>query len=341
MRVVYAERFGTPEVLRPDQAPDPAAGPGQAVVRVAAADTLFLDVVIRRGGPGPWGVRPPYVPGAGIAGEVSSVGAGVDAAWVGRRVVVKSGTGGPRPAVETIAQAAARTTPTGGYAEHAVVAEEALVPVPEALGLREAAALVNDGLTAMLLAEAARVCPGENVLVTPAGGGLGCLLVQLARAAGARVFAGAGGSHKCELARELGAATAVDYTRQGWAERLREAADGAGMDVVLDGVGGQTGRSSFGLVGSGGRFVAFGSPSGGFTAVDAQEAREHGVRVVSILDLEWTPADERRLPERALRAAAEGRIRPVIGQMFPLENAAEAHAAIEARKVLGKTLLLP
>ncbi|MBB4931768.1 NADPH2:quinone reductase [Lipingzhangella halophila] len=341
MRVVRATRFGGSEVLEPGQAPDRVAGPGQAVVRVAAADTLFLDIVIRRGSAGPWGVRPPYVPGAGIAGEVSSVGPGVDAAWVGRRVAVKSGTGGPRPQVETIAQAAARTTPTGGYAEHAVVAEEAMIPVPEALGLREAAALVNDGLTAMLLAEAARVRPGERVLVTPAGGGLGCLLVQLAHAAGARVFAGAGDPRKLELARELGAAVTVDYARPGWTDRLREAAGGAGMDVVLDGVGGEVGRSSFGLAGRGGRFVAFGSPSGGFTAVSAQEAGADEVRVISILDLEWTPADERRLPEQALHAAAEGRIRPVIGQTFPLEKAAEAHAAIEARDVVGKTLLLP
>lgn len=110
--------------------------------------------------------------------------------------------------------------------------------------------------------------------------------------------------------------------------------------MVLDGVGGQIGRASFGLAARGGRFLAFGVPGGGFTAIDHQQAHEHEVTVISILGMEWTTADEKRLPERALSEAATGRIRPIIGQTFPLERAADAHAAIEAREVVGKTLLL-
>lgn len=340
MRVVQATQFGGPEVLVASETPDPVAGPGQVVVDVSVADTLFLDTVIRGGGGGPWSVRPPYVPGAGVAGQVTSVGHGVDDGWIGRRVVVKSGTGGPRPDIETIAAAAWRTEPTGGYAEQAVAQAHGLLPVPDGLGLREAAALVNDGLTAVLLAETARVQPGERVLVTPAGGGLGSLLVQLTHAAGAYVVAAAGGRRKLDLAHQLGADITVDYSQPGWPERVREATGGMGADVVLDGVGGELGRASFELTARGGRFFAFGVPGGEFTRIDRHQAHQHGVTALSLLDLEWTPADERRLPERALSEAAAGRIRPVIGQTFPLGKAADAHAAIEARDVVGKTLLL-
>lgn len=340
MRVVQATQFGGPEVLVAGEAPDPVAGPGQVVVDVSVADTLFLDTVIRRGWGGPWSIRPPYVPGAGVAGQVASVGHGVDDGWIGRRVVVKSGTGGPRPDIETIAAAAWRTEPTGGYAEQAAAQAQGLLPVPDGLGLREAAALVNDGLTAVLLAETAQVQPGERVLVTPAGGGLGSLLVQLTRAAGAHVVAAAGGRRKLDLAHQLGADTTVDYSQPGWPERVREATGDTGADVVLDGVGGQIGRASFELTARGGRFVGFGVPGGEFTVIDRHQAHQHGVTALSLLDLEWTPADEKRLPEQALSEAAAGRIRPVVGQTFPLGRAADAHAAIEARDVVGKTLLL-
>lgn len=321
MRMVQVSQFGDPSVLVGGSAPDLVPGPGQVVIDVVAADTLFLDVLIRRGlGGGPWRVSPPYVPGAGVAGRVLHVGEGVDASWVGRRVVAKSGTGGPRPEVETIAQAAARTAPIGGYASQAVVG--AWTPIPESRDFLEAAALVNDGLTAMLLMDAVSIQPGERVLVMPAGGGLGCLLVQLAHAAGAHVTAAARGRRKLDLARSLGADVAVDYTSADWTRQVGP------VDLVMDGVGGELGRQSVELAG---RFMAFGVPGGGFTLVEPGGA----VPSMSILDLTWTSADERRLPELALASA----VRPVIGQTFPLERAAEAHAAIESRDVVGKTLL--
>lgn len=340
MQVVQAMRFGSPEVLVTSEAPDPVAGPGQVVVDVSVADTLHLDTVIRRGQfPFPV-VEPPYVPGAGVAGEVASVGEGVDGGWVGRRVVARTGVPDSRADTETVGQLAERDSHAGGYAERAVVAARALIPVPDELGLREAAALINDGMTAMLLFEAAQVRPGEWVLVTPAGGGLGSLLAQLAHAAGARVVGAARGEQKLHLARDLGADAAVDYSEEGWPERVREATGGRGLDVVLDGVGGQIGRTSFEVTARGGRFVAYGAPSGEFAQIDPQEADQHGVTVVLLFELELTAANEKRLTERVLSEAAPGRIRPVIGQTFPLEKAADAHAAIEARGVIGKTLLL-
>jgi NADPH2:quinone reductase len=321
MRVVQATRFGGPEVLATAEATDPVAGPGQTVIGVSVADVLFVDTQIRRGQHRRYfTVEPPYVPGAGVAGEVIAIGEGVDPGWPGRRVVASTGW--------------------GGYAEQAMVPAEGLIAVPDELGLREVAALLHDGRTALGLAEAAQIRPEEWVLVVAAGGGLGILLVQLARAVGARVIGAARGQHKLELARELGAEAVVDYAQPGWPELVREATGGAGPDVVFDGVGGQIGRNAFEITARGGRFSAHGAPSGGFAEIDPQEAERRAVTVRGIEHVQFAPADGRQHTERALSEAAAGRIRPVIGQTFPLERAADAHAAIEARAVIGKTLLL-
>ena len=322
MRVVQATRFGGPEVLVTSEAPDPVAGPGQVVVDVSVAPVLFVDTQIRRGWGGEWfTVKPPYVPGVGVAGQVLSVGEGVDPGWAGRQVVTDTGE-------------------RGGYAERAVAPAEGLIPVPDGLGLPEAAALLHDGRTALGLAEMARIRPGEWVLVTATGGGLGSLLVQLAHAAGARVIGAARGKPKLDLARELGAEAAVDYSEPGWPEQVREATGGPGPDVVFDGVGGQIGLAAFEITARGGRVSAHGAPSGGFAEIDPREAERRGVTVRGIQHVQFSPADGKRLIERVLSEAAAGRIRPVIGQTFSLERAADAHAAIEARGVIGKTLLL-
>jgi NADPH2:quinone reductase len=322
MRVVRAMAFGGPEVLVTSEVPTPVAGAGQVVVDVAVADVLFVEAKIRQG----WGreyftVTPPYVPGGAVAGQVSLVGDGVDPGWVGRPVVAHTGGG-------------------GGYAEQVVVPAERLIPVPDGLGLREATALLHDGPTALGVFEGAEIKPGEWVLVTAAGGGLGILLVQLAHAAGARVIAAARGERKLDLARELGADVVVDYSAPDWTARVREATGGAGPDVVFDGAGGQIGRAAFEVTAPGGRFSAHGAPSGTFAEIDPEQARRREIRVRGIEQVQFTPADQKRLAERALTEAAAGRIRPVIGETFPLERAADAHAAIEARGVVGKTLLL-
>jgi NADPH2:quinone reductase len=322
MRMVEATEFGGPEVLVMSEAPDPVPGPGQVVIEVAVAPVLFVETQIRRGWGGEWfNVKPPYVPGAGVAGRVISMGQGVDPGWVGRRVVTDTGEG-------------------GGYAELAVAPAEGLIPVPDGLGLPEAAALLHDGRTALRLADVARIRAGEWVLVLPASGGLGALLVQLASAAGARVIGAAGGDRKQDLARQLGAEAVVDYSEAGWTERVRQTTGGAGVDVVFDGVGGQIGSAAFEVTAPGGRFSAHGAPSNEFAKIDPQDAKRKGVTVFGIEQVRLPPADAKRLAERVLSQAAAGRLRPVIGQTFPLERAADAHAAIEARGVTGKTLLL-
>jgi hypothetical protein len=152
MRVVQATKFGGPEVLVPSEAAEPVAGPSQVVVEVSVAPVLFLDTQIRSGSACVWfPATPPYVPGRGVAGAVSSVGAGVDPDWVGCRVVAD--------------------TADGGYLERAVVTVEGLIAVPEGLGMAEAAALLHDGRTAVSLIGQAYLRAGERVLVLGAGGG--------------------------------------------------------------------------------------------------------------------------------------------------------------------------
>ncbi|MEU4539180.1 zinc-binding dehydrogenase [Streptosporangium sp. NPDC023825] len=322
MRVVQATRFGSPEVLVPGELPDPVAGPGQVVVDVSVAGITFVETQIRRG-VDKWHDRPalPYVPGGTVAGRVASTGEGVDPSWSGRRVIADVGE-------------------TGGFAERAVTVVENLIPVPEGLGLPEAVALHTDGGTALGLVEGARIRPGEWVLVEAAGGGVGSLLVQLARAAGARVVGAARGARKLDLARDLGAEAVVDYSDPDWTKRVREATGGPGPDVVFDGVGGEIGRAAFEATADGGRFSVHGASSGEVTVIDPARARRHGVEVIGIEQLFGFGPKMRHWAERVMSETVAGRIRPIIGQTFPLERAADAHAAIESRSALGKTLLL-
>lgn len=324
MEIVEAVAFGGPDVLVPREAPDPVPGPGEVVVATAAADTLFVDTTIRAGRAREFfAVRPPYVPGGGVSGEVVAVGDGVAADLGGRRVIAWTGRLGGH----------------GGYAARVVVTPDHLVPGPDGLDPVVAAALLHDGVTAEGLVEAAAIGPGTRVLVVGATGGAGILLVALARAAGAQVVAAVRGQAKADLARRAGATDAVDDTGPGWARRVR-ALTGGGADVVLDGVGGAVGREAFEAVADGGRFSAHGAPAGGFAVVDPVEAERRGVTLAGIADVQFDLATRRRLAARALTAAAAGRLVPEIGAAHPLARAAAAHAAIEARTVVGKIVLL-
>ena len=318
MRAVWLREFGGPEVLVAGAAADPVAGVGEVVVEVAYANITFVETQFRAGGKGPFRAELPMVPGNGVGGVVAAVGEGVDPALLGRRVV--SSTGG-----------------SGGYAEQVAVPVVGLYQVPTGLGLDDAVALLADGRTAAMVLAAAEVAAGDTVLVEAAAGGVGSLLVQLARAAGARVVAVAGGERKLALARELGAEVAVDYRSDGWDRRVGEALAGGRVDVVLDGVGGAIGRTAFGLLGNGGRIVSFGLASGEWADVPEAEAAARGVRILSA---KASPEAMRGFTEAVLAEAAAGRLRPVIGQRFPLDRAADAHRAMEARSTLGKTLLV-
>jgi NADPH2:quinone reductase len=315
--VVMLTEFGPPSALTPAEVPDPVPGPGQVVVEAAFANITFVETQIRAGRPPNPAMAPvlPAVLGNGVGGVVSAVGEGADRALVGTRVVTS--TGG-----------------SGGYAQRCAVPAAGLIPVPGPLPTDEALALLADGRTALALADAAGPRPGETVLVEAAAGGVGSLLVQLAKQAGARVVALAGGPRKLAVARQLGADLAVDYREPGWAEVVRREAGPA--DVVYDGVGGQTGRDAFALLGPSGRYAGFGMASGSFAAIPA-DARP-GITRLSFGPI--SPGQSAQLTGRALGLAAGGTLHPVIGQRFPLDRAADAHAAIEARATIGKTLLI-
>jgi NADPH2:quinone reductase len=325
MRVIQAMRFGDPEVLVAAETRDPEAGPGEMVVDVAVAEVIFLDTQLRAG----WGrehfsVEPPFVPGVGVAGTVSSVGDGVDEIWIGRTVIASTSTAGEYNG--------------GGYAERAAVDARAVYEVPDGVELREAIPALHDGLMAVSRFEQAEIGSGARVLVTAAGGSLGTWLIPFAARAGARVIAAARGERKLTLTRELGAHLAVDYSQADWAERVRADVGGEGLDVVFDGAGGPIGAKAVELTGRGGRFFSYGAASGEFPDVEA-DARRRGVRVAGIGE-PMTTLEQRRLVETALARLAAGEIRPVIGLAVPLDRAAEAHAAIANRSVAGKTLLL-
>ena len=329
MRAVWLTEYGGPEVLVAKETPDPVPVPGDVLVDVAAASITFIETLVRADRM-PWlrgeGSTPPYVPGNGVGGTVTAVGDGVDRSWLGRRVVTT--TGGQ-----------------GGYAERVAVPVSGLIPVPDEVGIKEATALLADGRTALGLVEVAAPEPGERALVLAAAGGVGSLLVQLCRSAGASVIAAAGGERKLAVARELGADTVVDYTRNGWELTLGGVVGSADLggvvgsadtvDIAFDGVGGELGASALAAVRPGGRFVSYGVASGGPTTASRDDVTTYGFQALSGI-----AARASELTARVLAEAAAGRLRPVIGQTFPLAEASAAHAAIESRATVGKTLLV-
>jgi NADPH2:quinone reductase len=320
MRAVLLSEFGPPEALVASEVPDPVAGAGQVLIDVAFANITFVETQVRAGSAPNLAMVPelPVIPGNGVGGVVAAVGAAVDRALVGTRVITSTGW-------------------SGAYAEQVAVDVGGLVAVPDGLGMAEAVALLADGRTATLFVRSVGLKAAETVLVEAAGGGVGTLLVQLVRNAGARVVAAAGEDRKLDLARDLGAAVTVNYREAGWTERVR-AELGDGVDIAFDGVGGAIGRASFDLVRDGGRFFPFGMASGAFFATPEDEVARRGVTVVRIAPP--TPEETLELTRAALAEAEAGRLCPVIGQRFPLEDASRAHAAIESRATIGKTLLV-
>jgi NADPH2:quinone reductase len=194
-------------------------------------------------------------------------------------------------------------------------------------------------VTALALQEATGIGAASRVLVVGASGGLGIASIQLARARGARVVATARGEAKLARVRELGASAVIDSEAPGWVDDARAALGGEGADVILDNIGGTLGGAALGAIARGGTFSAHGTPSGGFAQIDRDEAERRDVTVIGIGGAQLDDAERVRLTRAVLAELAAGRLAPVIGQVFPLAGVAEAHAAIEARRVFGKTLL--
>ncbi|MFJ3800199.1 zinc-binding dehydrogenase [Streptomyces sp. NPDC090088] len=324
MHAIVLHAFGPAENLVHEKTEDPVPGPGQVRIAVAAAGVHLLDTALRAGhqGPAPRPTVLPTIPGREVAGVVESLGDGVDGLWLGRRVVAHLGFA------------------PGGYAELAVTEVERLHEVPANLGFPEAVAMIGTGRTALGILQFAEPGPESVVLVPAAAGGVGTLLVQYAKHAGAAVIGLAGGPEKVERVRADGADLALDYTDPGWPDRVRE--HFAAVTVVLDGVGGEVAREAVALLGDGGRHLVF-----GWSAEGIGDGRGHFVdglseRVLGPAMLRRTggPDPLRTLELRALAEAAHGRLRPAVTR-FPLAEAATAHRALETRATIGKVVLEP
>jgi NADPH:quinone reductase len=326
MKAIRQHVFGGPGELRLEDVPDPQPGEGQVRIRVEAAGVQLLDTVIRKGKAGPR-VMPalPMTPGREVAGVVDMAGPGMVGALAGRRVVADLG-----PA-------------SGGYAELALADAGSLHDIPAGLDADHAVAMIGTGRTAMAILELAQPAPSDIVVVTAAAGGIGALLVQAARNAGATVIGAAGGPGKTALARDLGAAVTADYLQPDWAQTARAGLPGRGATLVLDGVGGDIGHTAMSLLGAGGRLVMYGQASGSLIPLTADDLYRLGITAAAAIGARilQRPGGLTDLESKAIQAAAQGRLRPVIGQRYALADAAAAHTAIESRSTTGKTILRP
>ncbi|MFJ6516421.1 zinc-binding dehydrogenase [Streptomyces sp. NPDC091406] len=333
MYAVRLHAFGPAENLVYEKAEDPVPGPGQVRIAVAAAGVHLLDTVLREGesGPYPAPVALPTVPGREVAGTVESVGEGVDAEWLGKRVVAHIGMA------------------PGGYAELTVTEADRLHEIPEGLDAAGAVAMIGTGRTALGILGFTPLGPDSVVVVTAAAGGIGTLLVQYAKNAGATVIALAGGPAKVARATDNGAGLALDYTRPDWPREARAYLDAKGLraTVLYDSVGGTTARAAVDLLGPGGQHVVYGWSgeglgAGGPLTLTAEELAERSITSGSALGPEMIERGGglRALETRALAEAAAGRLRPAV-QRFPLAEAAAAHRALETRGTMGKVILEP
>ena len=313
---------GGPEVLR-EAAHDPGPpGAGMARVRIAAAGVNFIDVYFRTGAyPAPL----PFVLGLEGAGEVEAVGAGVRELAVGDRV--------------------AWASVPGSYADAVVAPVDRLVRVPAGVPLDVAAAAMLQGMTAHYLAHGVRETRrGDTALVHAAAGGVGLLLVQTLRSAGARVIGTCSTAEKEALAREAGAHEVIRYDIADFAEEARRLTDGRGVDVVYDGVGKTTFDGSLRALRIRGLCALYGQSSGAVPPLDLQRLNQGGSLFVTRPTLVHYTQDRTELELRAgaiLGAIDAGGLRVRIGARYPLAQAAEAHRALEGRATTGKVLLVP
>jgi len=322
MKAIRIEQNGGPEVMNLAELPVPEAAAGQALVRIEAAGVNFIDVYQRTG---LYPVQLPYVLGLEGSGTVEKTGPGVETLQAGDRV---AWSGAP-----------------GTYAEYAAVPADRLVKIPEKIDFPEAAAAMLQGMTAHYLAvDTYPIRSGDTVLIHAAAGGVGQLLVQVARRRGARVLATVSTEAKAELARKAGADEVILYSREDFEQRVKSLTGGAGVDAVFDSVGQTTFLKSLACLKPRGMLVSFGQSSGKVTNFDPAMLGSGGSLYLTRPSLFHYIADRQSLERRAsevLDWIAGGELVLHIGQRLPLRDAAEAHRRLEARKTTGKVLLIP
>jgi NADPH2:quinone reductase len=326
MHAIRLHAFGPAENLTHEQVEDPAPGPGQVRIAVAAAGVHLLDTAIREGMQGPLPELPtlPTIPGREVAGTVESLGEGVAGLWLGKRVVAHLGFA------------------PGGYAELAVTDADRLHEIPENLDFAQAVAMIGTGRTTMGILQFAELGPDSVAVIPAAAGGIGTLLVQYAKHAGATVIGLAGGPEKVARVEKNGADLAVDYKDPEWPDQVKYFLWGRKATVVFDGVGGEVARTAVGFLGPGGKHVVFGWSGEGLH--DGGPLIVEGVSEEVLGPVMMTkaggPNPVRTLELRALTEAAAGRLTPAV-QRFPLTEAAAAHRALENRGTIGKVVLEP
>jgi NADPH2:quinone reductase len=308
--------------MRYEDAPEPTAKAGEAVVRIEAAGLNYIDVYFRTG---LYKADPPFTLGMEGAGTVTAVGPGVTEVKVGDKV--------------------AYTGVRGAYAEYAAVPAERLVPLPPGVTTKQGAAAMLQGMTAHYLAcSTYPLKPGDTCLVHAAAGGVGLLLTQIAKLRGARVLATVGTDDKGKLARDAGADEVIVYTRQDFEAEVKRATGGKGVQVVYDGVGKDTFDKSLNCLAPRGMMVLFGQASGPVPPLDLAVLGAKGSLFITRPSLFAYIATRPELLQRAnevLGWIRDGKLRLRIGHEFPLKDAAEAHRALEGRKTTGKVLLIP
>jgi NADPH:quinone reductase len=328
MRVIIAERLGGPEVLSVAEREAPRPGPGQVVVEVAAVGVNFADIY-QREGVGGYRQELPFVPGMEGAGTVIAVADGVTALAVGDRVTWTGGAGG-----------------TGGYAEQVALPADRAVPVPEAISLQVAAAVILQGMTAhYLVTSTYPVRDGHVAVVHAAAGGVGLLLTQMVKRRGGTVIAttsGGPGGEKDELARNAGADYVTGYG--GFRDVVDQVTGGVGAHVVYDGVGKDTFDDSLAALRPRGMMVLYGAASGQVPPLDPQRLNSAGSLFLTRPTLAHYIADPAELRWRAgevLDQVASGELDVRIGGSYPLADAARAQQDLAARRTTGKLLLIP
>ncbi len=341
MRAAIFHEHGGPEVVRIEEVERPRPGAGEVLVEVRAAGLNHLDLWVRRGIP--IETTMPHIGGSDVAGVVAEVGEGVDAGRVGERVVVNPSlwcgrcrecARGDESMCERYRILGEHTD--GGFAEFVAAPADRAYPIPEGLSFEEAAALPISYQTAWrALLTRARLRPGDDVLVIGASGGTAMAAVQIARWAGARVFAVTAGAENAERLRTLGAAFVYDREVEDWSRAVFRDTGRRGVDVVVENVGAATWAGSVRALARGGRLVTYGATAGPKVEVD--------VRVLFWKQLEiiGTTMSSRGEFEDLLRAVALGGLRPVIDSVLPLDQAREAHERLEAGGQFGKIILVP
>jgi NADPH:quinone reductase len=320
MRAIVAYALGDPDVLTLRSGPTPQPGPGEVLVRLQAIGVNFTDTERRRGVYDPPAL--PWIPGNEAAGIVEALGPEVESTWLGRRVAFWA----PRT--------------SGTYAECAVAPVNSLFSLLDHIPVVVAAALPVQGLTAYGLANiATTLTPGQTALVHAAAGGVGTLLLQLLQHRGVQVFGTASSATKQDLVRDLGGIP-LSYGPD-LPELVRAATGGRGVDAVFDSIGRATQVQSLGSLAPYGQLVFFGEASGSPEPIHPDQLYPRNLRISSF----WLAADP---PERWSRArrelqhwVASGWLRVIVGQAFPLADAAKAHRQLEERQTQGKLILVP